>query len=826
MKPRMQLISTLAIAMSIVSPAFALPDESKSPATQFNTGASQGQSRKPAWEEFKLPNKTVRLNFRNANVDLVLDLFMKVSGITIVKDPNLKEPMSLSSAKAVPIKEAFEILNAALGVRNYELTKQGNLLLIKKKEERQQGGFGNMTPEQLQQMMGGGNNSPTTLEVYRIKYASASEVARIINEVFTQQEQATNPFLQMFGGGGGGRNQRGGRTQGGGFSFGGQSFGGGSQQPAVRASSDDFSNSVIVNAPQNKQRDVEDLIQKVDQLTDAPLQTKIYDLEYAVAADLVQTVQTVLTANAPQGRGNTGQQNQGGFGAFIRRATGPGAGEANVTADSRSNALIVSATAENHKIIEQLMPELDKEVEVQNTTFVIPLQNARADSVATLLTSAFGSNNRNGGRNTGGANTGRNTGTGNANNRNRNTGGGGGGGAGLNGGRGIDDVPARISSNAKGEDELVLEFEDQNDELYTQVRTQQGGFFGGFGQQQQQGSGSGNVARGADGRLVNVRDLSGQVNIIPDPNTNSLIIVTAPENMELIRTILGQLDKIPEQVMIETLIVEATLDKSLKMGVEWNFNQTPAFGNQGTVGNVGTTFGQQTASPALQGLRYTLTGGNFSAFINALATDDKFQVLSTPRIFTSNNVEAEINISQSIPYILSTREDANGNLTFNYAFQDVGIVLNVVPRITANGTVTLDVTQTANDLQGFTDFNAPIVNQRQAFTTVSVADGSTVVLGGMMRNTVTSKVKKLPILGDIPLLGELFKTRDKQEVKTELLVFLTPRIVRNPEESDKLKSDEIGRLSKPSQEAMKNGLPPTGKGDSGIKTGPKKAIGQ
>jgi general secretion pathway protein D len=820
MKQRMQLISTLAMALSLVSPALALSEDGAPVTPQFTSGPAQGQSRKPAWEDgFTLPNKTVRLNFRNANVDLVLDLFMKVSGITIVKDPNLKEPMSLASAKAVPIKEAFEILNAALGVRSYELVKQGNLLVIKKKEERQSGGFGSMTPEQIAQMMGGGNNSPTTLEVYRIKYASASEVARIINEVFQQQEQAANPFAQMFGGGG--RGQRGGRQTGGGFSFGGQSFGGGQQQPSVRASSDDFSNSVIVNAPQNKQRDVEDLIQKVDQLTDAPLQTKIYKLEYAAATDLVSTVQTVLTANAPQGRGNTGQQNQGGFGAFIRRATGPGAGEANVTADSRSNALIISATSENHKIIEQLMPELDKEVEVQNTTFVIPLQNARADSVATLLTSAFGSNSRNNGRNNTGTNTGRNTG--NNNNRNRNNGGG--GGNGLNGGRGIDDVPARISPNAKGENELVMEFEDQNNELYTQVRTQQGGFFGGFGQQNQQGS-SGNVARGADGRLVNVRDLSGQVNIISDPNTNSLIIVTAPENMELIRSILGQLDKIPEQVMIETLIVEATLDKSLKLGVEWNYNQNPAFGNQGTSGNLGTSFGQQTASPALQGLRYTLTGGNFSAFINALATDDKFQVLSTPRIFTSNNVEAEINISQSIPYILSTREDANGNLTFNYAFQDVGIVLNVVPRITANGTVTLDVTQTANDLQGFTDFNAPIVNQRQAFTTVSVADGSTVVLGGMMRSTVTSSVKKLPILGDIPVLGELFKTRSKQDVKTELLVFLTPRIVRNPEESDKLKSDEIGRLSDPSQKAMKNGLPPTGKGDPGVKTGPKKVIGQ
>lgn len=791
--------------MTMVAPPLA--------SAQFTTGgpsAGGGQSSKPAWEQFELPNKTVQLNFRNANVDLVLDLFMKVSGITIVKDPSLKEPMTVSSPKAVPIKQAFEILNAALGLRNFQMEKQGSLIVIKPRRQENNGGFGGMTPEQLQQLMGGGNNQKVELKVYRITYASASEVARVINEVFAQQEAANNPFSQFQFGGGGRNNQRGGR---GGFNFGGMNFG--SQQgSSIRASSDDFSNSVIVNAPRDKQHDVEALIEEIDKLTDAPLQTKVFPLEYAAASDLVTTVQTVLTANAPTGRGNTGQSNQGGFNSFIRRISGPGSGEANVAADTRSNSLIISATEAAMKVVENLIAELDKEVEVENTTFVIPLDNARADNVADLLNNAFGT--RNTGNRTG--NTNNRTG----NNNNRNTGGGGNRNTGGGGsGRGIDDGPTRVVPDGKGGGEVVMDFEEGGveGELYTQVRTQQGNF--GFGNQgrTQQGGGTSNVARNADGRLVNVRDLGGQVTIIPDPNTNSLIIVTAPENMDLIRSILGQIDRIPEQVMIETLIVEATLDKALKLGVEWNYNQ-------GSNGNAATSYGLQNANPSLQGLRYTYTSGALTSFLNALATDDKFQVLSTPRIFTSNNVEAEINISQSIPYILSTREDANGNLTYNYAFQDVGIVLNVVPRITQNGTVTMDVTQTANDLQGFTDFNAPIVNQRQAFTTVSVNDGETIVLGGMMRSTVTSKVKKLPLLGDIPLLGELFKTRDKNEVKTELLVFLTPRIVRNPEEGARLTADEKKRLSEESQKAMQKAMPPTGTNGSGIKAGPKKDIGK
>jgi len=116
--------------------------------------------------------------------------------------------------------------------------------------------------------------------------------------------------------------------------------------------------------------------------------------------------------------------------------------------------------------------------------------------------------------------------------------------------------------------------------------------------------------------------------------------------------------------------------------------------------------------------------------------------------------------------------------------------------------VTMDVSQTANDLQEFTDFNAPIVNQRQADTTVSVRDGETIILGGIIRNSVTSSVKKIPLLGDIPLLGNLFRSTDKSNTKTELLVFLTPRVVRDPDEARRLKEDELKRLSQPSQKTL------------------------
>jgi general secretion pathway protein D len=270
-------------------------------------------------------------------------------------------------------------------------------------------------------------------------------------------------------------------------------------------------------------------------------------------------------------------------------------------------------------------------------------------------------------------------------------------------------------------------------------------------------------------------------------------VVTTPENADLIRGILDQLDRIPEQVMIETIIVEATLDSTTRLGVEWKFANERLF-NSNTTGTGQTDFGQQT-SPPQQGFRYTLTGNNLNVFLNAFKNDSRFQVLSTPRIFTSNNVEAQINISQRVPYVTNSRQDVNGNFTFNYSFEDVGIVLTVTPRITSNGYVTMDVVQTANDLQGYTDFNAPIINQRAADTTVSVRDGETIVLGGIIRSTVNATTRKVPLLGDIPLLGNLFKSTSRQKQKTELLVFLTPRVVRDPDEAKRLREQNENLLS-------------------------------
>lgn len=752
--------------------------------TQFDFGG--GRSSRP-WESFDLPNKKIKLDFRNANVDMVISLLSKTSGITIVKDPALTGPITVTSATEVSLSDAFQIFSTTIGLKNFEMAREGNLLVIR---QRRQGGGGrfdmsSIPPEMLQAIMGGGSN--TELRVYSIRYANASQVARVINEVFAQQQQ--NPFqqlAQMFMGGGGNQGRGGGNFGRGGFNMSGQ-------QLTVRASSDDYSNTVIVNASPRDHVQVARLIADIDKEVDQPLQAKVFPLNFAVATDLVPIVQNILISNAPKGRGGQGNQSipidqrfaQGFRTGNFQAAFG------NVVADARTNSLVVTATQENLALLEQVLKELDTEVVYETSTFVVPLSNARADQVAQLLSQAFGTRQGTG-QMRGNQNQGRTnqptTFRPGGNQQNRQGGGNFGGGMGGGFGGGI--------RNEQTEDELYLQLVDPDagyGDLQTVVGVQGGAFGQVFGGGQGAGT-QGQTGRDAQGRLVNVRDLTGQVTVIPDPNTNSLIVVTGPENAGIIQSILEQLDRIPDQVMIETMIIEATLDRSTQFGVEWQFVQERMLGRD-IKGEGSTNFGLQGANPPLQGFRYTLTSGDFTAFLNMLKTDQKFQVLSTPRIFTSNNVQAQINISQRVPYVLSTREDAAGNLTFNYAFEDVGIILTVTPRITANGMVTMDVTQTANDLQGFTSFNAPIINQRSAQTSVTVQDGETIILGGIIRSTVSSTVRKVPLLGDIPLLGELFKSTSKENVKTELLVFLTPRIVRNPEEARKLREQEQGRLS-------------------------------
>ena len=216
-------------------------------------------------------------------------------------------------------------------------------------------------------------------------------------------------------------------------------------------------------------------------------------------------------------------------------------------------------------------------------------------------------------------------------------------------------------------------------------------------------------------------------------------------------------------------------------GVIQNFNQMPG----------GLTSGGTTA---------TVIGDDFTVTLRALAEQGRLQVLSRPTILARNNQQATITVGQSVPLITGVVFDNFGNQRNTIEYRDVGIILTVTPFITSGDLVEMIVTpeisnlsdQTVPILSGTNTVGAPVINQRAADTVVVTPSGQTVVIGGLIQDNKTKIESKTPVLGDIPLLGAAFRRKVEQNQKTELLIFLTPRIVKHPSELAALTTKERG----------------------------------
>jgi general secretion pathway protein D len=290
--------------------------------------------------------------------------------------------------------------------------------------------------------------------------------------------------------------------------------------------------------------------------------------------------------------------------------------------------------------------------------------------------------------------------------------------------------------------------------------------------------------------------LSGPVKIVADKASNSLIILSSSEDFKVIKDVVSSIDVKRPQVFVEVQIVEMSMDKLLQMGVEWKFlarGDSAPFGGS-LYGNLPLQPGYPSASPGLLlGIAKWRDGvPDIGLLINAYAKEGGVNVIATPQILTLDNEEAEINISKVIPYSTGMKYDANNNPVISYDYKDVGIVLKITPHITASGEVRLKVYQRVEDVVGYAnaDQTAPITSKREARTTVDVKDGQTLVIGGLIKKKKLTTVEKVPVLGSIPVVGNLFKKTGHQIEKTNLLVFITPRVVRNLEEENQLTAEK------------------------------------
>jgi type II secretion system protein D len=600
------------------------------------------------------------------------------------------------------------------------------------------------------------------MKLYALRYADATGVAKLVNDLFS--ETPTNSSSAQ------GQGRQGGRGMlpvwmGGPQPQAQQNTQGATNE--VRAVADVRTNSVLVAAGEQKLVLIDAVMVEIDRQVSDLLEVKVYKLQNADAAQMATILQALFrpqvaasgAAGRTQGQGQLMQVAGGG------RNSGGSAGggllpsqEVEITSDVRTRSVIVKASRDYIAIMDDVVRQLDQDPTETVSTYVVPLRNADATSLATTLQQLL-----------------RSTGTGT---------------------QGLSQFNNRTG--------------------------QQQGLFGGMQNQQgQSGTGTGTSTRGgssggssrtrgflgpleADGQEGPVLDegdprrgIEGQADIQPDSTTNSLVIRTSPRNYQAIQNLLQDLDRMRPQVLVKVLIAEVSLDERMQFGVEgfWE-NKMTVRGGDKAVNRLATDFALPTS-----GFSYLLQGDEFQASLNLFAQEGKLKILATPRILVLDNQTANINVGKEVPRVTNTQVNQLGNTVNTVQYENIGIILQVTPHINPDGLVTMVVTPEISDVASEAEsveitngVKSPTFNVNRATTSVAVRNGTTIVIGGLIREGVDETVQKIPLLGDIPLLGYLFSNTSKRKIKRELMIFLTPYVAFTATELEEITQLEKSKL--------------------------------
>lgn len=339
-------------------------------------------------------------------------------------------------------------------------------------------------------------------------------------------------------------------------------------------------------------------------------------------------------------------------------------------------------------------------------------------------------------------------------------------------------------------------------------------------------------------QLRSVSEIANLVSsITADVGTNSLVIQASPEGFEALRRVIEKLDIERPQVLVEALIMEVGVNDSTQLGLSWvlqfggpdtayTITQGLDSLTGGLLKNPGRNDKGDTNPPpigptnAFTAAVAVVDGDNFiQAVLNATASDGNINIISAPHILTSDNEEAEILVGDNIPIITNRVQSAAGitsegqdpslATSVNVERQDIGVTLRVKPQITEGDSLRLEIFQEITDLNptiqsGVGDPNqvGPALSNRRVENVVVAADGSTVVIGGLIRDNFSDTSNKVPWLGDIPVLGWLFKNQSTELRKTNLMVFITPHIIRSPAQLEKASIGKREEFRKRSERAL------------------------
>lgn len=314
----------------------------------------------------------------------------------------------------------------------------------------------------------------------------------------------------------------------------------------------------------------------------------------------------------------------------------------------------------------------------------------------------------------------------------------------------------------------------------------------GAGSQDQRGGGAtgqraGSARTGSQPVSQGATQLNEDIRLAADDLRNLVIVVTAPARYEELLEFLQKLDVPSRQVLIEVTLAELTLDDQFQFGLEWalrDVNVLSGVLNMGTLGGLGLVPGQGLTSG------FVSDSGKFEAVLNAFASDNKLNLLSSPQLMVLDNQEATIQIGDEVPIVSSevTAADIGAavpTINRNIEMRQTGVLMRIRPTINTEGLLTLDIVQEVSDAKATTtsDISSPTIFTRRIKTSVVIGDGQSIFLGGLIAETKDATVTKVPFLGDIPWLGEFFKSTSSRTRKTELIVLITPTILTNVDEA-------------------------------------------
>jgi general secretion pathway protein D len=303
--------------------------------------------------------------------------------------------------------------------------------------------------------------------------------------------------------------------------------------------------------------------------------------------------------------------------------------------------------------------------------------------------------------------------------------------------------------------------------------------------------------------LKSAASQAGPVTVIADAESNSLVMRALPKDYQNIRRIIEIMDATPKQVLIEVLIAEVTLTDALEFGVEY-FLQEHQYGIASSLLPAGIPPLDPVAIPEIipsvgstggtKGIFISPKNPDLTAIVTLLDTTTDVEVLSTPRILVRHEQKAVIQVGQEEPILTQELQEADPAqagefITSNTVeYKDIGIILTVTPRIGENRMITLDVTQEVTSIQSEVTqgIDSPRFTTRKATTSLVVEDGRTIIIAGIIESRYDNIVKKIPVISRIPVLGHLFKSENRTKKKTELMLVLTPRVVNNSDDADRL----------------------------------------